>query len=103
MEAVTTRGVDEHWLQLYDLFLTCDGRTWLKIAGLRGSSDTTTKHTHFLPRPVVARRVRFYPRQWSGRLSTQCHLLGTRGTSFIAQLYQLVVSETVRRAFASQR
>ena len=85
---MTTRGVDEHWLQLYDLFLTCDGRTWLKIADLRGSSDTTTKHTHVLPRPVVARRVRFYPRQWSGgHLSTQCHLLGTAGIAvhFIAQ------------------
>ena len=65
IDAVTTQGVDGRWVDRYDLRLTCDDRKWVRISDVMVNTDGVEVYTSYLPQPVIAKRVRFYPRHWS--------------------------------------
>ncbi|XP_031564686.1 coagulation factor V-like [Actinia tenebrosa] len=71
--AFSSQGVEftgDHWVSLYTVSYSCDGRTWQKywngstIKTFTANTDTDSVVLNYLPKPIIARMIRIHPVAW---------------------------------------
>lgn len=88
IEAIGTMGRlrrANQWVSSYKLSFSLDGRNWDFCSSkgastptvFPGNSDRTTEVRNTLPKPIVARYVRFHPVTWSQHITMRVELYGS--------------------------